>query len=117
MPARTSRSTRRLPTRPASRPTGSRVRRPSQHWMLAALDEATDAIVVVDRIGREIVRNAPARRFDGARHGEVLAQDAVDELLQPRSTVSPPSASSSSTGRRRRCSSCGRFPCDATARW
>ena len=52
-----------------------------QHWLLAALDEATDAIVVVDRIGREIVRNAPARRFDGARHGEVLAQDAVDELL------------------------------------
>lgn len=52
-----------------------------QHWMLAALDEATDAIVVVDRIGREIVRNAPARRFDGARHGEVLAQDAVDEVL------------------------------------
>jgi two-component system sensor histidine kinase SenX3 len=53
-----------------------------QHWLLAALDEATDAIVVVDRIGREIVRNAPARRFEGARHGEVLAQDAVDELLQ-----------------------------------
>jgi two-component system sensor histidine kinase SenX3 len=52
-----------------------------QHWLLAALDEATDAIVVVDRLGREIVRNAPARRFDGARHGEVLAQDAVDELL------------------------------------
>src|SRR6476659_3343775 len=52
-----------------------------QHWMLAALDEATDAIVVVDRIGREIVRNAPARRFDGARHGEWLARDAVDELL------------------------------------
>jgi two-component system sensor histidine kinase SenX3 len=53
-----------------------------QHWLLAALDEATDAIVVVDRIGREIVRNAPARRFGGARHGEVLAQDAVAELLQ-----------------------------------
>jgi two-component system sensor histidine kinase SenX3 len=53
-----------------------------QHWLLAALDEATDAIVVVDRIGREVVRNAPARRFDGARHGEVLARDAVDELLQ-----------------------------------
>jgi two-component system sensor histidine kinase SenX3 len=52
-----------------------------QHWLLAALDEATDAIVVVDRIGREIVRNAPARRFGGARHGEVLAQDAVSELL------------------------------------
>jgi len=53
-----------------------------QHWLLAALDEATDAIVVVDRIGREVVRNAPARRFDGSRHGEVLARDAVDELLQ-----------------------------------
>ncbi len=53
-----------------------------QHWLLAALDEATDAIVVVDRIGREVVRNAPARRFDGARHGAVLARDAVDELLQ-----------------------------------
>src|SRR5689334_8312116 len=52
-----------------------------QHWLLAALDEATDAIVVVDRIGREIVRNAPARGFNGARHGQVLAQDAVDELL------------------------------------
>lgn len=52
-----------------------------QHWLLAALDEATDAIVVVDRIGREIVRNAPARCFEGARHGQVLAQDAVDELL------------------------------------
>src|SRR6478609_6743237 len=53
-----------------------------QYWLLAALDEATDAIVVVDRIGREVVRNAPARRFDGARHGEVLAREAVDELLQ-----------------------------------
>jgi two-component system sensor histidine kinase SenX3 len=52
-----------------------------QHWLLAALDEATDAIVVVDRIGREVVRNAPARNFDGARHGEVLAQDAEKELL------------------------------------
>jgi two-component system sensor histidine kinase SenX3 len=53
-----------------------------QHWLLAALDEATDAIVVVDRIGREVVRNAPARGFDGSRHGEVLARDAIDELLQ-----------------------------------
>ena len=55
-----------------------------QHWLLAALDEATDAIVVVDRIGREVVRNAAARRFDGARHGEVLAEDAIDELLHAR---------------------------------
>src|SRR5437868_4550953 len=68
----------------SSRESAERVARAEavQHWLLAALDEATDAIVVVDRIGREIVRNAPARRFGGARHGEVLAQDAVDELLQ-----------------------------------
>ena len=26
-----------------------------QHWLLAALDESSDAIVVVDRIGRETV--------------------------------------------------------------
>ena len=53
-----------------------------QHWLHAALDEATDAIVVVDRIGREIVRNALARRFAGARTAEVLAVDALHELLQ-----------------------------------
>jgi two-component system sensor histidine kinase SenX3 len=68
----------------ATRESADRVARAEavQHWLLAALDEASDAIVVVDRIGREVVRNAPARRFDGARHGEVLAQDAVNELLQ-----------------------------------
>ena len=45
-------------------------RRPRRckHWLLAALDESTDAIVVVDRIGREIVRNAVARRFAGRAH-------------------------------------------------
>jgi two-component system, OmpR family, sensor histidine kinase SenX3 len=53
-----------------------------QHWLHAALDESTDAIVVVDRSGREIVRNAIARRFVGARTGELLAADALHELLQ-----------------------------------
>jgi two-component system sensor histidine kinase SenX3 len=53
-----------------------------QHWLLAALDESSDAIVVVDRIGREIVRNAVARRFAGARTGEVLAEEAISELVQ-----------------------------------
>jgi len=53
-----------------------------QHWLLAALDESSDAIVVVDRIGREVVRNAVARRFAGARTGEVLAEDAITELVQ-----------------------------------
>ncbi len=53
-----------------------------QHWVSAALDESTDAIVVVDRIGREVLRNSVARRFAGARTGEVLAEDALAELLQ-----------------------------------
>jgi two-component system sensor histidine kinase SenX3 len=53
-----------------------------QQWLLAALDESTDAIIVVDRIGREVVRNAVARRFAEARTGEVLAEEAVEDLLQ-----------------------------------
>jgi two-component system sensor histidine kinase SenX3 len=53
-----------------------------QHWLLAALDESSDAIVVVDRIGREVVRNAVARRFASARTGEVLAEEAIAELVQ-----------------------------------
>ena len=53
-----------------------------QHWLLAALDESTDAIVVVDRIGREVVRNAMARRFAGARTGEVFAEETIGKLLQ-----------------------------------
>ncbi len=53
-----------------------------QHWLLAALDESSDAIVVVDRIGREVVRNSVARRFAGARTGEVLAEEAIAELVQ-----------------------------------
>jgi len=50
-------------------------------WLRAALDEASDAIVVVDRIGREILRNGAARSLEGARPGEVLADDAIGELL------------------------------------
>ena len=53
-----------------------------QHWLLAALDESSDAIVVIDRIGREVVRNSVARRFAGARTGEVLAEEAIAELVQ-----------------------------------
>jgi two-component system sensor histidine kinase SenX3 len=53
-----------------------------QHWLFAALDESTDAIIVVDRIGREVLRNAVARRFARARTGEVLAEEAVRDLLQ-----------------------------------
>ena len=53
-----------------------------QHWLLAALDESSDSIIVVDRIGREVIRNAVARRFAEARTGELLAEEAVTDLLQ-----------------------------------
>jgi two-component system sensor histidine kinase SenX3 len=53
-----------------------------QHWLLAALDESTDAIVIVDRIGRELVRNSVARRLASARTGEALAEEAIAQLLE-----------------------------------
>jgi two-component system sensor histidine kinase SenX3 len=53
-----------------------------QHWLVGALDQASDGIVVVDRIGREVLRNAAARTFHGARHGDVLAEDAMQELFE-----------------------------------
>jgi two-component system sensor histidine kinase SenX3 len=46
-----------------------------------ALEEAADGVVVVDEDGTEVLRNAVARRMGGARPGEVLADDAVSELL------------------------------------
>jgi two-component system sensor histidine kinase SenX3 len=53
-----------------------------QHWLVGALDQAPDGIVVVDRIGREVLRNGAAQHFEGARHGEVIAEDALTEMLQ-----------------------------------
>ncbi len=50
----------------------------AQHWLVGALDQAPDGIIVVDRIGREVLRNAAAHDFQGARHGEVIAEDALD---------------------------------------
>ena len=54
----------------------------TQHWLKGALDEAADAVVVVDRIGREVVRNAAARQIVDSRHGDVLAEDALDEVVR-----------------------------------
>jgi two-component system sensor histidine kinase SenX3 len=54
----------------------------SRHWLDGALDQVMDGIVIVDRIGREVHRNAAAQNFKGARHGDVIAEDALTELLQ-----------------------------------
>jgi len=51
-------------------------------WLLAALDEHDDAVVVVDRIGREVVRNRESRRRAEARTGELLAEPALVGLLR-----------------------------------
>src|SRR5690349_19133212 len=52
------------------------------NWLRMALDESTDGIVIVDRIGREVLRNSVARRFLDARDAELLAEDALMEMLQ-----------------------------------
>ena len=54
----------------------------TQHWLVGALDQSADGIVVVDRIGREVFRNAAAHNFRGARHGDVIAEDALAEMMQ-----------------------------------
>ena len=51
------------------------------NWLRTALDESSDGIVIVDRIGREVLRNAVARRFLDARDAELLAEDALMQLL------------------------------------
>jgi two-component system sensor histidine kinase SenX3 len=45
---------------------------------LAAVD---DGVVIVDARGGEVMRNATAERFQGARHAEVLVEDAVRTML------------------------------------
>ncbi|GIU85521.1 MAG: hypothetical protein KatS3mg009_0036 [Acidimicrobiia bacterium] len=56
--------------------------RAMQHWFVAALDETDEAIVVVDRIGREVLRNRSAQRFTGARHAHALAEEAMHDLIE-----------------------------------
>lgn len=53
-----------------------------QHWLVGALDETEDAVLVVDRIGREVARNRSASRFTGARHAHALAEEAIGDLVE-----------------------------------
>ncbi|MDQ1521375.1 MAG: two-component system, OmpR family, sensor histidine kinase SenX3 [Actinomycetota bacterium] len=46
-----------------------------------ALEATSDGVVVVDPNGTVVLRNAPADRFHGARHADVLAEEAMGELL------------------------------------
>jgi len=56
------------------------VERESLAGALAAFE---DGVVVVDAKGDEVMRNAAAERFRGARHADVLVEDAVRALLEP----------------------------------
>jgi two-component system, OmpR family, sensor histidine kinase SenX3 len=42
-----------------------------------------DGVLVVGAQGQEILRNAAAERFRGARHADALVEEAVRELLRP----------------------------------
>ena len=50
--------------------------------LTAALDEVPQGVVLVDGDGREFLRNSAAAAYVGARHGEVLVEQAVGEELR-----------------------------------
>jgi two-component system sensor histidine kinase SenX3 len=49
--------------------------------LMAALAHVPEGVVIADRTGTVVYRNAQAARFVGARHGEALAERALGELL------------------------------------
>ena len=50
--------------------------------MIGAFDALNDGALVVDETGSEIVRNLAAERFRDARHGDALAEHAIETLLE-----------------------------------
>lgn len=46
-----------------------------------AIGQVTQGIVIVDERGEDVLRNAPAERLVGARHGEALIEAALGGLL------------------------------------
>jgi two-component system sensor histidine kinase SenX3 len=54
----------------------------TSHRLLAALAHVTEGVVVADPRGSIVYRNPQAATFVGARHGEVLAERAVSDMLR-----------------------------------
>ncbi len=55
----------------------------AEHQLLAqAVRGFAEGVVVVDREGAVVARNAVAERFSGARHADALAEEAITELLE-----------------------------------
>lgn len=50
--------------------------------LFEALRALSDGVVVVDAARNVVLRNAAATRFHEARHGDALAEHAIDELLE-----------------------------------
>jgi two-component system sensor histidine kinase SenX3 len=50
--------------------------------IVGALDALADGVLVVDSEGNEIARNLAAERYRDARHGDALAQHAVERLIE-----------------------------------
>jgi two-component system sensor histidine kinase SenX3 len=51
--------------------------------LAGAVSAFEDGVVVVDAKGNEVMRNAAGERFRGARHADVLVEDAMRTLLVP----------------------------------
>ncbi len=49
--------------------------------LAAAIDSLTDAVVVADARGVEVLRNPPALRFRGARHADAIAEEMLESML------------------------------------
>lgn len=55
-------------------------RNEASRWA-AALEASGDGVIVVDADGEVLLRNQFARRFDGARHSEAVAEELISRLL------------------------------------
>lgn len=50
--------------------------------LAAVVELLGDGLVVADRTGQVVLRNKEARQYAGARHGDVLVEDAVAQVLR-----------------------------------
>jgi two-component system, OmpR family, sensor histidine kinase SenX3 len=64
----------------ASSPSDAEAERESLAEAVSAFE---DGVVIVDALGREVLRNKAGERFRRARHAEALVEDALRELLRP----------------------------------
>ena len=75
----------------------------------SSVDALDDGVMVVDDDGAIVAAQPCGASTYGARHADAVAEEAIDELLEPRWSGSSCSASSRSSGRRARCCCCA--PC------